>query len=272
MGRAMDKDAMSWIIPVLLAGVVGGAAWFYWQKTTQEAPVVQPPAVQQTEPSEPSGPVHPLPETQFSDKDAGQLRPLPLLDDSDEYLRLELSDLLGESIASLMVDSRIIEKFVATVDSLPRKHVAERIRPVGGLNGPFVADPVGDNRYSISEQSYRRYDPLVDIVAVADVQDLAELYRRYYPLFQDAYVELGYPDAYFNDRLVDTIDDMLATPSVEEPVHLVRPHVLFEFEDPDLESRSSGQKLLLRMGNTNAGRIKAKLQELRGAIAGGEVR
>jgi len=268
----MDKDAASWIFPVLLAAVVGGAAWFYWQKTAQEAQLVQPPPVQQAEPTVPSGPVHPLPETQFSKKSAGELRPLPSLDDSDEYLKLELSDLLGEPIAALLVDNRVIEKFVATVDSLPRKHVAERIRPVGGLNGPFVADPAGDNLYSISEQSYRRYDPLVDIVAATDVNDLAELYRRYYPLFQDAYVDLGYPEAYFNDRLVDAIDDMLATPTVDSPVHLRRPHVLFEFEDPALESRSSGQKLLLRMGSANAERIKAKLLELRSAIAGGEVR
>jgi len=33
--------------------------------------------------------------------------------------------------------------------------------------------------------------------------------------------------------------------------------------DPELESRSAGQKILLRIGNDNAARIKAKLREIR---------
>ena len=96
---------------------------------------------------------------------------------------------------------------------------------------------------------------------------LIDLYRRYYPLFQKAYVDLGYPRGFFDDRLVEAIDDMLATPVVEEPVILIRPHVLYEFEDPDLESRSSGQKLMLRMGSDNAALIKEKLRQVREMIA-----
>ena len=65
---------------------------------------------------------------------------------------------------------------------------------------------------------------------------------------------------------------MLATPQVTELVTLVRPHVLYEFEDPDLQKRSSGQKLLLRMGPDNAAMIKMKLTELRRVIAYRQIR
>ena len=65
---------------------------------------------------------------------------------------------------------------------------------------------------------------------------------------------------------MEAIDDMLAAPELREPVFLVRPHVLYEFENPEHEARSSGQKLLLRMGSENAAVVKAKLQELREAI------
>jgi hypothetical protein len=82
-------------------------------------------------------------------------------------------------------------------------------------------------------------------------------------LFQDAYVALGYPDGYFNDRLVEVIDHLLETPEVNDPIELVRPHVLYEYSDPNLEALSSGQKLLLRMGSDNAARIKGTLRELR---------
>jgi hypothetical protein len=95
------------------------------------------------------------------------------------------------------------------------------------------------------------------------------VYRRFYPLFQQAYEDLGYPDRYFNDRLVQAIDDLLAAPEIDAPIPLVRPEVLYEFADPALESRSAGQKVLVRMGPANARRIKAKLREIRALVAGG---
>ena len=61
-----------------------------------------------------------------------------------------------------------------------------------------------------------------------------------------------FPGRYFNDRLVEVIDQLLATPDVSEPlkVHLPqingpvqseRPWVLYEFDDPALQSLLSPQ-------------------------------
>jgi hypothetical protein len=66
---------------------------------------------------------------------------------------------------------------------------------------------------------------------------------------------------------VEVIDHLLATPEPGEPIRLVRPHVLFEFADAELEALSSGQKLLLRMGDEHAAKIKRVLQGLRALIA-----
>ena len=118
----------------------------------------------------------------------------------------------------------------------------------------------------ISPDSYLRYAPLVDIVAFADTDAVVETYRRFYPLFQESYVRLGYPQGYFNDRVIEVIDHLLATPQPPEPVRVVRPHVLYEFADPELEGLSSGQKLLLRMGAKNSEVVKSTLQELRGKL------
>ncbi len=93
------------------------------------------------------------------------------------------------------------------------------------------------------------------------------MYARFYPLFQQAYAELGYPNRYFNDRLVEVIDHLLAAPEVQGPVELVRFGPYFEFADPDLEELSAGRKLLVRMGPENAAVIKSKLRELRREIA-----
>jgi len=46
----------------------------------------------------------------------------------------------------------------------------------------------------------------------------------------------------------------------------VRPWVMVEFADEEVEERSSGQKLMLRIGKDNARRLKAKLAELRTAL------
>ena len=159
----------------------------------------------------------------------------------------------------------MIDRIVATIDNLPRRHVAESIRPVGRLSSTFVTN--GDDVIVIDPENYARYRILVDWFVMADPDTVVELYRRYYPLLQKSYESLGYPQGYFNDRLVAVIDHLLETPVPEEPPELVRPHVLFEYTDPELEALSSGQKLLLRMGAENAMRTKQSLEALRARIA-----
>ena len=201
----MERDTASWAIPVVLAALAGGGLWYYWnvlEHGADPAPGVQSTAPEsETIPQQSQGPQYPVPDSEFSSGSAAGLRELPVLADSDEYFKLELTDLFGESIGNLLAPSDVIERFVATVDNLPRSHVAERTRPVSALTGAFTADRAGGDRYTISAESYARYDPLVAIVAEADVDDLTDLYRRFYPLFQKAYVDLGYPNGYFNDRL-----------------------------------------------------------------------
>jgi hypothetical protein len=121
--------------------------------------------------------------------------------------------------------------------------------------------------YLADPDNYHRYDILVNLLASSDADNLVSTYRRFYPLLQQAYVNLGYPDGYFNDRAVAVIDHLLDTPQLTDPILLVRPHVLYKYADPRLEALSSGQKLLLRMGNDNATRVRQKLAELRVLIA-----
>ena len=52
-------------------------------------------------------------------------------------------------------------------------------------------------------------------------QQLASIYVRYYPLFQEAYEELGYPGRYFNDRVIEIIDHLLQTPDIVEPIFIL---------------------------------------------------
>lgn len=263
----MKKQSSEWFIPIVLAAGAGLALWYYWSRmsSVEPEPVAEEPVVEA--PAELPGPLHPVEPRAELPAERPQLVPLPPLGESDEYFKLEIVDLFGASIEDLLVETRMIERVVATIDNLPRAHVAERIRPVGRLSAPFLVDGQDSSgEYTISAGNYRRYDGLVALVTSANLQDVADVYRRFYPLFQKAYVDLGYPDGYFNDRLVEVIDHLLETPQVTEPVELVRPHVLYEYRDPQLEALSSGQKLMLRMGSEHASAVRKTLRELRAYV------
>lgn len=266
----MNKFNVRWLIPLLLAAGAAGALWYFsvhMSRSSIEQEVIVPdPAPEEVERR--LGPLHPIEPLEESMSVNRELVPLPSLDDSDAYLRLELVNLFGRNLDELLTDKLLIEKIVATVDNLPRGHVAERIRPLGRLSGDFIADQRdASDTFQMGAENFARYENLVSMIELADLDSLVGAYRRYYPLFQEAYVGLGYPNGYFNDRVVEVIDHLIAAPVRNEPIELTRPHVLYEYSDEELEALSSGQKFMLRIGNENAERLKQTLREIRSDIA-----
>ena len=261
-----DPDVNLGLAILVVLAVVGGAWYFRGQLLPQpEQPVVTPAESAIDEAVIKDGPRHPVTPPESAESVQRDLIPLPPLDDSDSYFLSALVDIFGVNIDALLVKEALIDKFVATIDNLPRDRVAEKIRPAGRLPERFLVDTAGsDGPIYLSPDNYQRFDPLVMNIASADVDAIAETYRRFYPLFQKSYERLGYPNSYFNDRVVEVIDHLLAvTPKPDEPIRLVRPHVLYEFADPRLEALSSGQKLLLRMGPEHAADVRRFLQDLR---------
>jgi Protein of unknown function (DUF3014) len=253
------------IIGVAAAVVVVAAGTWYYLHTRQALPQV--PAVVQEPPAAepPAEPAiqHPLP---AAADDAASKTPLPALADSDAALSDALAKVVGAStVKDYLLPENIIRHWVVTIDNLPRQKVAVDKRPVAPVGGSFAA--VGDELHAtIDPQNFARYQPLVAAVGKLDMRQVAAVYVHFYPLFQQAYQDLGYPNGYFNDRLVQVIDSLLAAPQPAAPIDLIRPNVMYVFADPALEARPAGQKLLIRMGPDNAAAIKAKLTELRAAI------
>jgi hypothetical protein len=195
--------------------------------------------------------------------------PLPALNDSDATLLEALSQLSSPTaVKEFLQPENVVRHLVVTIDNLPRQKVAVEKRPTIAVPGSFAAE--GDELHATLDPSnFERYKPMVGVIGKLDMQTLAAVYTHFYPLFQQSYQDLGYPNGYFNDRLVQVIDVMLATPQPAAPIELVRPNVMYTFADPALEARPAGQKLLIRMGPENAAVIKGKLRELRAIIAAG---
>ena len=192
---------------------------------------------------------------------------LPKLDVSDAMLRQDLVRLIGrEAFDALVYPSTLVRRIVATIDNLPRRAAPRRMMPLNPVPGAFKVSGQGDQT-EIAADNSARYAPYVRALESVDAAALVAVYLRAYPLFQQAYRELGYPDGYFNDRLVAALEDMLAAPEIGAPVKLVRPKVFYEFADPALETASAGQKIMIRMGADNARRVKAKLKEIRQSLA-----
>jgi len=274
-----------WLIASLVVLGAGGGAFYWWdQQRRAPAPAAEAPVAQAPQPAEPAASAPPAVQHPIEDAPAAQReQPMPTLpreSDADRVVTDALVGLLGRrEVFAFLNSDHFAQRVVATVDNLPRDKATARLWPAQPAGGRFAAQQEGQARV-IAASNAARYASFVRFVEGVDAAKAGALYVRLYPLFQQAYEALGYPGRPFNDRLVVVIDHLLATPEPAQPLHLVltevkgplapaRPWVMYEFEDRALESRSAGQKMLLRMGVDNARRLKAKLVEFRGQIARG---
>lgn len=188
---------------------------------------------------------------------------LPLLDDSDQLIRDGVVSLTRhEDINAWLAPPELIRKFVAVIDNVARGQVAKG--PVRFLapEGPFLVTSIGDDTYMLNPTSYRRYDLVIEIVLSIDAKRAAEFYQLLKPLFQQAYTELGYRDADFDDVMFNAMGRLLETPVIDDVVRLKRPVVMFEYEDSRLENLSPVQKQMIRMGPRNTRMLQSKIAQL----------
>lgn len=167
-----------------------------------------------------------------------------------------------ELFSQLFVSDDLINRIVVTVDNLSQQKLPPKFWPLRPVGGQPLATGEGE-ALRLAADNGARYAAYITLLQQLDLKLIAALYGHDYERFQQAYLALGNPNAYFNDRLVDVIDHLLVTPAIDAPLALVQPTVMYKFADEGLEARSLGQKLLLRVGPANAGIIKTRLRELR---------
>ncbi|GAA4408704.1 DUF3014 domain-containing protein [Quisquiliibacterium transsilvanicum] len=281
--QARAASPMRSALLVLALALAGFLAWRFWAPQATDAPPASTASAPAQEPSAsapapgaasdgqaPDAPLHPV--APAAEQDAA----------GDAAARLEqaLSGLLGGPAMRALLPDRLALRVVATVDNLGRSHAPARMWPVAPTPGRFQVREREDGTTIVAADNDARYAPFVSMAESVDPARLAALYARFYPLFQDAYAEIGFPGRHFNDRLVEVIDHLLATPRPALPLRVrlvevrsetptTRPWVRYEFADPTLERLSAGQKLMLRVGPENRRRLEAVLAGLRRQVADG---
>lgn len=260
-------------IGFLIVGVIVAVAYwqFYYLEQPASVQTAAPPPVDKPQ-AEPMI-QHPLTtdpeELKAAEPVIDPRQPLPELGQSDTPMAEILARLFADQkLDRFFFPEHFIERFVVMVDNLPRPQLPATHRPLKKTAGNFLVSGERD-QLTINPANYQRYTPLVKMLAALDAQQVVAVYKRLYPLFQEAYQGLGYPDAYFNDRLIEVIDHLLTTPPVTGPIPLVQPKALYLYADPALEELSAGRKILVRCGPENAAQIKAILHKYRQGLTAG---
>lgn len=275
VARPRGKRRLFWPLAIAVLALLAAAAWVSLLQHTPDIRAVAPPlaaAPDAAEPAKPAaapaGPLHPL-------------APATAQAVTGDALLAALDEMLGRAaVQRFLQTGNFAQRVVATLDNLGREHAPVAMWPVVPTPGRFMVDEdTGTPHIAVANAA--RYDAFVAFASSLDAQAVVDLYRRFYPVLQQAYRDLGFGDRYLNDRVIEVIDLLLATPQpgqapevtlteVKGPFAAAQPWTRYEYTDPQWQALSAGQKILLRVGADNRARLKAKLREIRARLRAAE--
>lgn len=270
---------------IALVLVISGAAYYYYSADseplpeieTKEIPLPQPappkPLVTQEKVIEPEPVVveeKPLPEPSTPKVTPELIEPpeetietLPNLANSDPFIRDQALTLTeGMNVNNLLISKNIAQQFAVFVDNFAQ---GDLLRNTSVLKGPterFTATDISGKTY-LNPDSYHRYDIYANLISRLNTDKLVSMYKLLYPLFEEAFNDLGYTNISFNQRLHQAIQEVLDAPIIEDPIELSSVSVNYQFVDPRLENLPPAQKLMIRMGPENTRKIKSVFRDLK---------
>ncbi|MBB3047062.1 hypothetical protein FHR99_001298 [Litorivivens lipolytica] len=263
------------IILAILVAISGAVGYvFYtssqseWNEISEPEPVVEPaaPAAPEPEPEPPKPEPEPEPEPQpepepepeepVEEESEPVAKPEPQLVQapdklagSDSKVQQAVTDLAQRLVRWVTLPEQI-RKWVLTVDLMASEKIPYKHSPIKYDKDPFLVLPTGDETYVADSGNYSRWNDIVGVVADIPVQDAARYYREWSPLLEKAYDELGKQGS-FHERFMVMLDEMR---SVSEPpvgATLIRPHIFYQYADPELEAASPLTKWMWRLGPDN---------------------
>lgn len=223
---------------------------------------IQPPTValleQATPEVEPEAEVN-EPEVELVSEPEPKIQ-LPTLDESDEGWRHAAYRLSPRMVIWLSPEQQI-RKWVAMVDNLANDQVPVNDRPLLYPVDTFMVTGEEDT-LRFDRKNYSRSNSLVNTIVAIPPEQMAQQYRQWRPLLEQAFAELGYEDT-FDERLAMAINQILAVENIEQPQALKQPAVFYLYRNNELEKASALEKLLWRMGPENTVKLQRYLKELK---------
>jgi len=248
----MDDKKPIAIVAVVLAGLIGGGAWWYLRRSAVPANTT-PAAVAATE-----API---------DRPAPPPVVLPPLDQMDDFLRPLLSALSARpELVRWMATDDLVRQLAFALDHASEGHSPARDFKVVAPRAPFQTARRGTTR-TIDARSYQRYDSLVQTLTSIDASAAARVYKTIKPRLNEAYQGIGNPGKTVDQAMNETLDILLDTPVVQDPIEVVEVGgAAWAFADEELESLTSTQRQLLRMGPAHTDRVLVWLRAFKAAI------
>lgn len=246
----------SLILPFALVAALASGAIYFWffrtpavtrpVKTVAETTVDVPPA-----PGPPAPPLEGI--------------TVPPLDESDGLVRQLVSAISSHpEIAAWLATDGLVRNFVVVTDNIadgasPARHL-KALAPRGAF---AVAGP--PHQLTIHPAAYQRYDGIADAVSGLDAVGSARIYATLNRRIEEAYRDLGHPDARFDASLTRAMTRLLSVPVLDDLP--LRPHIVsYRLADERLEALSAAEKQLLRMGPRNIRLIQSKIREVAAAL------
>ncbi|MEM9255571.1 MAG: DUF3014 domain-containing protein [Pseudomonadota bacterium] len=268
------------LLAVLVVCVIVGTVVYRWWSGSgqgQEAPVAVTPAEQPAPvqvPAEPVAPdiprqAPPAPDPNTAMEVPASLTPvvpaLPDAEASNAMLFEEMTEARVDNRLQSMLDpDKAVDTSAALIDGMSRGYLVRKLVTLPPL-GAFQVDKRA-GRFYMSENGYRRYDAVVESLEQVNTSTVVSGFHSLRPLYERAYEALGLDPEGFDNAVIRTLDQVLATPELDGPIELESDSALYTYVDPKLESLTDLQKQLLRMGPDNTRRIKAQAQRLRDGL------
>lgn len=282
-----QRDRFPFIELLLAVAVIAGLVFFwFWSdekkpvEAVVEIPPIAVPAGQTTLPPTPDIPQRQEPATVVVPDDAAavpddgtmveQIEPADVAPlspaDGDELLRRQLVAAGADAnLNQLVSKEHPLEVSAALIDGLGRGLILRKLLPAGPSGQAFSVVRENDV-ISMSSASYERYDSYIDSMTSLDTNLMVETFHALRPLYERAYEQLGLDPGDFDNALIRTLDLVLATPEIDEPIMLKPKSVVYIYADPALESLPAVQKQLLRTGPDNIRRLKQQARTLRDGL------
>lgn len=277
------RNRIALLIAVVVIIVLAGFGYLYWhQEIKPEAaqneeqslppqPVTAPDnladstAATEDESSQPTASEQPN-ERPAQPAAAGPKGPQPLFSaDSIDVAQNNFHDWLdshtNNPATSIINMDGLLERVVATVDSINHDELSYRLLPVKRPGGQYQTIHVEGKTYP-ANNNHHRYEPYLELVNTFDVDTWVDIYQTMYPALQQQYQRLGYPDGNFNEELKGALRKLLATPDIDYTPQLNQPKVTYQFANDKLEQLPPAQKALLRLDQSTRSKLKQQLAAL----------